>query len=52
MENVAEALAAARPYAVDVCSGVEASPGKKDAGRLLQFALCFHAANNRAGNNR
>jgi phosphoribosylanthranilate isomerase len=50
--NIAEALKTAKPYAVDVCSGVEASPGKKDAGRLLQFALCFHAANNRAGNNR
>jgi phosphoribosylanthranilate isomerase len=46
-ENVAEALAAAKPYAVDVCSGVEASPGKKDAGRLVQFALMFHSANNR-----
>lgn len=45
-ENVADALAAAKPYAVDVCSGVEASPGRKDAGRLLHFALCFHAANN------
>jgi phosphoribosylanthranilate isomerase len=51
-ENVAEALAAAKPYAVDVCSGVEASPGKKDAGRLLQFALCFHAANHQAASDR
>lgn len=46
-ENIAEALAAAQPYAVDVCSGVEASPGEKDAARLLQFALMFHAVNNR-----
>lgn len=46
-ENIAEALAATQPYAVDVCSGVEVLPGKKDAARLLQFALLFHAANNR-----
>jgi len=45
-ENVGRALALARPYAVDVCSGVESVPGRKDAGKLLQFALGFHAANN------
>lgn len=45
--NIASALAAAKPYAVDVCSGVEASPGQKDDGRLLTFALLFHSANNR-----
>lgn len=33
-ENVAQAILVARPYAVDVCSGVEAQPGKKDPARV------------------
>jgi len=37
-ENVAEAIAAARPFAVDVASGVEASPGRKDPEKLEAFA--------------
>ena len=36
-ENVAQAIRTARPYAVDVCSGVEAKPGKKDPRRLKAF---------------
>ncbi len=36
-ENVAEAIAIVKPYAVDVASGVESSPGRKDAGKLRRF---------------
>jgi phosphoribosylanthranilate isomerase len=36
-ENVAEGVAAARPFAVDVASGVEAEPGVKDHGLMARF---------------
>jgi phosphoribosylanthranilate isomerase len=36
-ENVKGALATVRPYAVDVSSGVEASPGVKDETKLRAF---------------
>jgi phosphoribosylanthranilate isomerase len=36
-ENVAEAVALVRPYAVDSASGTESAPGHKDPGRLRAF---------------
>jgi phosphoribosylanthranilate isomerase len=35
--NVAEAIAATRPFAVDSASGTESAPGKKDEEKLRAF---------------
>jgi len=35
--NVAEAIEILDPYAVDVCSGVESSPGLKDENKIREF---------------
>ena len=42
-ENVAGAVAAVAPYAVDVCSGVELAPGQKDPARVRAFIAAVRA---------
>jgi len=44
--NVAAAIAAARPFGVDVSSGVEAEPGVKDPARIHEFVRNARAADN------
>jgi phosphoribosylanthranilate isomerase len=41
-DNVAAAIAATQPFAVDVASGTEASPGVKDPEKLRAFAAAVH----------
>jgi phosphoribosylanthranilate isomerase len=42
--NVGEAIAAVQPFAVDVASGVEAAPGRKDPAKLEAFAAAVRAS--------
>lgn len=44
--NVAEAIAIARPFGVDVSSGVEAQPGIKDPAKIYEFVRNARAAGN------
>jgi phosphoribosylanthranilate isomerase len=45
-ENVASAIKAVTPNAVDVCSGVESAPGVKDRGAINDFIAAVRAAEN------
>jgi phosphoribosylanthranilate isomerase len=42
-DNVGEAIRAVHPWAVDLASGVEASPGIKDAAKMLAFFAAVRA---------
>jgi phosphoribosylanthranilate isomerase len=44
-DNVAQAIAEAQPFGIDVASGVEARPGKKDPRALRELMRAVEAAN-------
>jgi len=48
-ENVGTAIEVARPFAVDVASGTEAAPGRKDPAKLEAFMRAVEAADARLG---
>jgi len=48
-ENVGAAIETARPFAVDVASGTEAAPGRKDPAKLTAFFSAVEAADARLG---
>jgi phosphoribosylanthranilate isomerase len=43
-DNVGEAIAVARPFAVDTASGTEAAPGRKDPAKVAAFFRAVEAA--------
>lgn len=43
-ENVGEAVRTVRPYAVDVASGIESTPGEKDTERMRAFVAAARGA--------
>lgn len=52
IENVAEAIKSVNPFAIDVCSGVESEPGRKDIDKLRRFMAEVVRANDLNNRNQ
>lgn len=50
-DNVADAVRAVGPYAVDACSLLERAPGRKDAGRVRAFVAAVRRADEAAASS-
>ena len=48
-ENVAEAIHTLKPWGVDVASGVEARPGKKDPEKVRAFVKAVREIDRKTG---
>jgi len=48
-DNVGDAIEVARPFAVDVASGTEAAPGRKDPAKLTAFVRAVEEVDARLG---
>ena len=47
--NIGEAIEKVRPLGVDVCSGVETEPGKKDLSKMIDFVKEARKADGKTG---
>jgi phosphoribosylanthranilate isomerase len=47
-DNIAEAIIQVGPFAVDACSSLEISPGKKDISRVIAFIEAAHEADDKS----
>jgi len=48
-ENADEAISVVKPYAIDVCSGVETAPGKKDPAKIVALMRAVNGSHRNSG---